>query len=92
MNQLMPKITPQGQDPMNDPLVQIRMQELAVKQQDMQRKSIDDAAQIELEMNKMRQRAATDAARIESMEDIADQRDATNRERIDVQRQKMMRG
>lgn len=92
MNQLMPKITPQGQDPMNDPLVQIRMQELAVKQQDMQRKSIDDAAQIELEMNKMRQRAATDAARIESVEDIADQRDATNRERIDVQRQKMMRG
>ena len=92
MNELMPKITPQGQDPMSDPLVQIRMQELAVKQQDMQRKSIDDAAQIELEMNKMQQRAATDAARIESMEDIADQRNDTNLERIEVQRQKMERG
>ena len=92
MNDLMPKITPQGQDPMSDPLVQIRMQELAVKQQDMQRKSIDDAAQIELEMNKMQQRAATDAARIESMEDIADQRNDTNLERIEVQRQKMERG
>ena len=92
MNELMPKITPQGEDPMQDPLVQIRMQELAVKQQDLQRKSIDDAAQIQLEMDKMEQRAATDAARIESTEDIADQRDATNRERIDVQRQKMMRG
>ena len=92
MNDLMPKITPQGQDPMQDPLVQIRMQELGVKQQDLQRKSIDDAAQIQLEMNKMQQRAATDAARIESIEDIAAQRDDTNQDRIDVQRQKMMRG
>jgi hypothetical protein len=92
MNELMPKITPQGEDPMSDPLVQIRMQELGVKQQDLQRKSIDDAAQIQLEMNKMQQRAATDAARIESMEDIAAQRDDTNRERIDVQRQKLARG
>ena len=92
MNDLMPKITPQGQDPMSDPLVQIRMQELGVKQQDLQRKSIDDAAQIQLEMNKMQQRAATDAARIESIEDIAAQRDDTNQDRIDVQRQKMMRG
>jgi len=73
-------------------LVQIRMQELGVKQQDLQRKSIDDAAQIQLEMNKMQQRAATDAARIESIEDIAAQRDDTNQDRIEVQRQKMMRG
>jgi len=92
MNDLMPKITPQGQDPMSDPLVQVRMQELGIKQQDLQRKSIDDAAQIQLEMNKMQQRAATDAARIESIEDIAGQRDDTNQDRIDVQRQKMMRG
>jgi len=92
MNDLMPKITPQGPDPMQDPLVQIRMQELGVKQQDLQRKSIDDAAQIQLEMNKMQQRAATDAARIESIEDIAAQRDDTNQDRIDVQRQKMLRG
>jgi hypothetical protein len=92
MNDLMPKITPQGEDPMQDPLVQIRMQELGIKQQDLQRKSIDDAAQIQLEMNKMQQRAATDAARIESIEDIAAQRDDTNQDRIEVQRQKMMRG
>ncbi len=92
MTELMPKITPQGQDPMSDPLVQIRMQELGVKQQDLQRKSIDDAAQIQLEMNKMQQRAATDSARIESIEDIAAQRDDTNQDRIEVQRQKMMRG
>ena len=77
---------------MKDPLVQIRMQELGVKQQDMQRKALDDAAQIDLEMQKMQQRATTDAARIESIEDIADQRNDTNRERIEVQRQKMQRG
>ena len=92
MNELMPKITPQGEDPMKDPLVQIRMQELGVKQQDMQRKSLDDAAQIDLEMQKMQQRATTDSARIESIEEIADQRNDTNRERIEVQRQKMQRG
>ena len=92
LNELMPKLTPQGQDPMADPLVQIRMQELGVKQQDLQRKALNDAAQIDLETQKMEQRAATDAARIESMEDIADQRNDTNRERIDVQRQKMQRG
>ena len=34
MNDLMPKITPQGQDPMQDPLVQIRMQEEAVEEQE----------------------------------------------------------
>jgi hypothetical protein len=92
LNELMPKLTPQGQDPMADPLVQIRMQELGVKQQDLQRKALNDVAQIDLETQKMEQRAATDAARIESMEDIADQRNDTNRERIDVQRQKMQRG
>jgi len=92
MNELMPRITPQGEDPMQDPLVQIRMQELAIKQQDMQRKSVDDSAQINLEMNKMQQRAATDAARIESTEEIADQRNDTNLDRIEVQRQKMQRG
>jgi len=92
LNELMPKLTPQGQDPMSDPLVQIRMQELGVKQQDLQRKALNDVAQIDIESQKMEQRAATDAARIESMEDVADQRNDTNRERIDVQRQKMQRG
>ena len=89
MKELSDKIMPQGQDPMSDPLVQIRLQELGIKQQDLQRKAIDDAAQIDLEMAKMVQRAATDAARIESMEEIAAQRDDTNRVRIDMQRQKM---
>jgi hypothetical protein len=92
MQEVLAQLMPTGQDPMADPLVQIRMQELGIRQQDLQRKAMSDAAQIQLETQKMQQRATTDAARIESQEDIAAQRDDTNRERIDVQRQKMMMG
>jgi hypothetical protein len=81
------ELVPTGQDPMSDPLVQIRMQELGIKQQELQRKSTEDQAQIAMEAAKMQQRAATDAARIESQEDIAEDRAAVNRERIEVQRQ-----
>ena len=92
MQEVLAQLMPTGQDPMADPLVQIRMQELGIKQQDLQRKAMSDVAQIQLETQKMQQRATTDAARIESQEEIAAQRDDTNRERIDVQRQKMMMG
>jgi len=88
---ILPELMPTGNDPMNDPLVQIRMQELALKQQDLQRKSEDDQGQMLLELQKMQQRAATDAARMESQEDIAEERNKVNRERIDVQREAMMR-
>jgi hypothetical protein len=92
MTEITPQLMPQGNDPMSDPLVQIRMQELAIKQQDQQRKAADDEVQLNLERMKLQQRAASDAARIESQEEIAAQRDETNRERIDVQRQKMFMG
>ena len=87
MQQVIAELVPTGQDPMSDPLVQIRMQELAIKQQDLQRKQTEDQAQIAMEAAKMQQRAATDAARIESQEDIAEERNEVNRERIEVQRQ-----
>jgi hypothetical protein len=87
MQQVIAELVPTGQDPMSDPLVQIRMQELAIKQQDLQRKQTEDQAQIAMEAAKMQQRAATDAARIESQEDIAEERNTVNRERIEVQRQ-----
>jgi hypothetical protein len=77
---------------MDDPLVQIRMQELDLKQKDLQRKTEEDQGQMLVELQKMEQRATTDAARIESQEDIAEQRNEVNRERIDVQRDKMNRG
>ena len=91
MSDILPQLMPTGNDPMNDPLVQIRMQELALKQQDLQRKTEEDQNQMVMEMRKMQQRAATDSARIESQEDIAENRNEVNRERIDVQRQAVER-
>jgi len=89
--ELMPRMLPAPNDPMADPLVQIRMQELDIKQKDLQRKALDDAAQLSLEGQRMEQRAVTDSARIESQEEIADDRNTVNRERIDVQREAMQR-
>jgi hypothetical protein len=85
--EILPQLMTPGDDPMNDPLVQIRMQELALKQQDLQRKTEDDQGNMLVELQKMQQRAATDAARMESQEEIADNRNEINRERIDVQRE-----
>jgi len=87
MQEVIQELLPTGPDPMSDPLVQIRMQELALKGQDLERKSAGDQGQLAIEAAKMQQRAATDAARIESQEDIADGRNEVNRERIEVQRQ-----
>ena len=91
MAEVLPGLLPTGEDPMADPLVQIRMQELALKEKDLQRKTEEDQGDMLLELQKMQQRAATDAARIESQEEIAQNRNAVNRERIDVQRQAMQR-
>tara|TARA_R100000700_G_scaffold39988_2_gene54261 strand:- start:414 stop:2867 length:2454 start_codon:yes stop_codon:yes gene_type:complete len=86
LQELLPQIMPQGNDPMSDPLVQIRMQELALKQQELQRKTNEDQAELMVEFAKMQQRAATDSARIESQEEIASNRNKVNRERIASQR------
>ena len=83
--QMMPNLMPPQQGP--DPLVQIRQQELAIKQQQEQNKSQTDAERLELERQKMQQQAVTDASRLELQEEIADERNEVNRERIDVQRQ-----
>ena len=91
MAEVLPGLLPTGNDPMADPLVQIRMQELALKEKDLQRKIEDDQGDMLMELQKMEQRAATDAARIESQEEIAQNRNAVNRERIDVQRQAAQR-
>tara|TARA_R110001583_G_scaffold328_5_gene2959 strand:+ start:7457 stop:9925 length:2469 start_codon:yes stop_codon:yes gene_type:complete len=91
MAEVLPGLLPTGDDPMADPLVQIRMQELALKEKDLQRKTEDDQGDMLIELQKMQQRAATDAARIEVQEDIAENRNQVNRERIDVQREAMQR-
>ena len=92
MAEVLPGLLPSDPaSPMDDPLVQIRMQELALKEQDLQRKREDDQGQMLLELQKMQQDAASTAARIESQEDIAENRNRVNRERIEVQRQAMER-
>ena len=91
MAEILPGLLPAGGSAMDDPLVQIRMQELAIKQEDLQRKKEEDQGQMLIELQKMQQQAATSAARIESQEDIAENRNDVNRERIDVQRKAMER-
>jgi hypothetical protein len=88
--QVMEQMIAQGQDPMADPLVQIRMQELALKQQSDAADMENNQAKLMLEATKLQQQAVTDAARIESQEQIADDRNMVNRERIAVQRQNML--
>ena len=92
MAEILPGLLPAGNDPMSDPLVQIRMQELALKEKDLQRKTEEDQGDMLIELQKMQQQAASAAARIESQEEIADNRNDVNRERIQVQRDKMRRG
>jgi hypothetical protein len=87
LQELMPQLTPPPNDPMSDPLVQIRMKELSVREQDLARKVQEDQNDLGVELARLQQRSVSDAARIESQEEIADNRNQVNRERIDVQRQ-----
>jgi hypothetical protein len=72
-----------------DPLVTIRMQELAIKEMETEQKAQMDVAKLALEELKLEQSATADSARLELQEQIADDRTDVNRERIDVQRQAM---
>jgi hypothetical protein len=86
MKEVMAAVAP-PQQVQEDPLVKIRMQELAIKQQQTKNDADVEQAKLQLEQMKMQQRAATDSARLELQEEIADDRNQVNRERIDVQRQ-----
>lgn len=85
LDELLPKLIPPPQDPMSDPLVLIRMQELQLKQQSEERKAEMDKAQVALDAANQKQRAVTDSARLDLQEQIADDRNTVNRERIAVQ-------
>jgi len=91
LEDLMTQLIPQGQSAMDDPLVQIRMKELELKQQTEMRKAEDDKADRDIERDRLEQQAASAAAKIESTEEIAQNRNEVNRERIDVQRQSSLR-
>jgi hypothetical protein len=88
IKEITPLMTYKGADEGNeDPLVDIRMKELSIKEMEANHKAAIDQAKLELEGMKVEQRAVTDAARLELQEQIADDRTDVNRERIDVQRQ-----
>jgi len=91
MDDVLAKMLPQGNDPMADPLVQIRMQELMLKKQGEERKAQTESEKLSVETAALRQRAVTDAARMDLQEQIASDRTDVNRERIEVQREAMQR-
>jgi len=89
VQKIMARMMPPPQDPMQDPLVQIRMKEVDLKQQDIMRKAQADVEDNRMEDKRIQQQALATVARIESQEQIADDRNAVNRERINMQRQNM---
>ena len=50
--EILPQLMTTGDDPMNDPFVQIRMKELDIKQQDLQRKTEEDQGNMLLELQR----------------------------------------
>ena len=78
---------PPGQQ--QDPLVEIRKQELQIKAAEAERRAMNDQERLDIDRTRLQQQAMTDAARIELQEEIAEDRADVNRERIDVQRQAM---
>ena len=89
LQQVMPMIAPPPPPP--DPLVQIRQQELAIKQQQVASDAQLDQMKLQLDQAKMAQQATADSARLELQEQIADDRNEVNRDRINVQREAMIR-
>jgi len=90
LQQVMPLLTNKGAGgEEQDPLVTIRMQELAIKQMEAEQNSQMEQAKLQLDQMKLQQQATADSARLELQEQIADERSDVNRERIDVQRQAM---
>lgn len=89
LQKVMARMLPPPPDPMQDPLVQIRMKEVELKEQDILRKAQADVEDNKMEDKRIQQQALSTLARIESQEQIADDRNAVNMERINMQRQNM---
>lgn len=83
MAQILPQLSPAQQN--NDPLVMIRMQELALRDKELAQRKENDDKKIALENKKVLQRSTSDAARIEVQEQVSDDRVQVARERIAAQ-------
>lgn len=84
MAELAPRLSPPQGDG-QDPLVMIRMQELALKDKDQTQRQALDQQKLSLENKKVLQRATSDADRIDVQEQIAEDRTQVARERIAAQ-------
>lgn len=74
-----------------DPLVDIRMRELQLKEQKDQMDAMIDQQKLAEQRENRQQRALETAARLELQEQVADDRNEVNRDRIELQRQSMLR-
>ncbi|CAB4138465.1 hypothetical protein UFOVP330_66 [uncultured Caudovirales phage] len=83
MAEVLPQLSPAQQN--NDPLVMIRMQELALRDKELAQRKENDDKKIALENKKVLQRSTSDAARIEVQEQVSDDRVQVARERIAAQ-------
>lgn len=85
ITEIIPRLSPPTPDQGNDPLVAIRMQELAIRDKEVEGRSESDRQRLELENKKLEQRASSDAARLDIQEQVATDRTQVARERIAAQ-------
>lgn len=83
MAEVLPQLSPPQQN--SDPLVMIRMQELALRDKELAQRKENEDKKIALENKKVLQRSTSDAARIEVQEQVSDDRVQVARERIAAQ-------
>jgi hypothetical protein len=83
LTQILPQLSPQTEN--SDPLVMIRMQELALKDKELAQRKENEDKKLALENKKTLQRSVSDAARIEVQEQVAEDRTQVARERISAQ-------
>ena len=81
IEQLIPKMAPQQQDP----LVGIRQAEVQLQAQDQQRKAVKDQVDAMLEQSRLDQQKELAEERLEATLNIATERNNVNRERIETQ-------
>ena len=87
MEQIAPSFGPQQPD---DPLVELRRQELAIKAEDVERKAEDADQRIALDRERLREQSRLTEEKINSSEDIAGMKDERTKERLDQQKELKM--
>ena len=86
--QLIEQIAPSfAQQEPEDPLVDLRRQELAIKAEDVERKAEDADQRIALDRARLREQSRLTEEKIDSAEDIAGMKDKRTQERLDQQRE-----